>query len=1841
MSLSRSVRDRTVDADAVSNAARLVRAAGHEVSLVETLESRVLLAADLSGVMTPALAFGAEYRPGTGVEHVAWKGTSIEVVEDSWLLTFDRAYRAEEVDAFGRLAGEAAGVPVEAVQVIGRGQWAKLTLGSTPSDAAITRTAGAFGWLRAFEPDVIYQTAAIPNDPLFGDQWWLDNNGQFIADGWYFGEGKVGSDIHAAEAWDITLGSADVIIAVIDTGVDMDHPDLVNNIWTNPNEIPDNGIDDDNNGFIDDVHGWDFGELDNNPDDNYGHGTSVAGMIGATGDNGIGVSGVNWEVSILPIKISTQFGGLSGDAIIGAHDYLTMMIEEQGHNIVASNNSYGAFLPSFYEEEYPDGFEAEKTGIENFVAAGATFVVSAGNSANDNDTYFTSFPASYDIPGIISVAATNPDDTLALFSSYGAREVDLGAPGVATLTTAMGGVYTNFAGTSAASPAVAGAVGLLKAFRPNASAVEIRQALIDSVDQVPSLQGRMVSGGRLNVYRALQIIGNDGPIAIAFDPGPVTSRIDSETGLPIDTVTVTFNKDLDGSTLDDSAALFTFAGTDGVFDTADDSDTLVPVADVALQAGESRVVDVSLDLSGAPQQRLPLGRYRVTLYAGTSSAPKFQDLDGNLLNGDSEGGEDETYDFEVVGVGGNLEPNDTISLATPVAFDGSGSARYGSVTLGDGLSAGLDVDLYKITIPRGGLITAEITAANLTVPSDLDSYLRLFDGNGVELANNDQFNGRDSLIDFFVTTGGTYYVGVSGFPNFDYDPGSAASGRTQSTGAYDIDLRYQQIADDRLTVASELSEPLPIPAVGTLGTQSTTLQVSDARAIKDLNLRLDLDHTYVSDLEITLIAPDGTEQIIFNRHGADGDDFNNVLFDDEAASSVATATPPYSGSLRPTNGLNRFDGKSAVGTWTLLVRDRSALNSGQLNSWALEFTLENDIFGAFESNDTIATARDLTEINGIGSASRQASIGDGGFGTLDRDLFRFTVDSGATLNATATATAPGAGEDPTLNTTLRLFDASGAELKVASPSGTLDSTLSSFVFPAGGVYYIGVSEGDNTGYDPFDVTTGAPAQTTGGYRLTVSVSAGISDAAAVFAGDSLDAGLNSDGTFGTTDSNGDPIGLLYRGTDFLLDQSDGSGLVSIYGLTASGFDFLNNGSRGATALPVSLTNESEPFNNRLSVSGLFRDIQVQRSVTFGVGDAFLAFDVVLTNTGLTDATEVAWLEAFDPNQGTNLDGRGEDTANDVDAAGRYAWASVATTAYPDGLTVALGAPAADGRAIATFVDTDSLVVRDPSQIVAFGVNDPGGASSDLMMSLAFDIGTIAAGESTTLRYFAFLGTSPAEAQAMYDEVNAGTGDGHLTADSANPATETLSNGETAPTLAHRYYYPAGFSSPYIYSFAPMINPHDVPTRVVVIARYEVGDRDDVIADFTIEPQARGGITTNSPDMFAKGFGNAGGSLVRPLEPYALEIRAERPIAATFTYFDTFLLDGQKAAVGESFTATTSDTWTFSSVGKADGRFDFPVYLNISDESIKVTTTLLPTGGGDEVVLTQELGPHRRGGWNLSAVPQLADGDYGMIIEAAGQIVASQSSYDKGTTSGRISASGTIGLPSLGSTTGVTPEGEIGLNSGEEIVGITNANNASARVTFSFLFENGSAYRSQLEVAARARAELDVAALPNFPSGQPYSIAFSSTLPVAMSLPTLIFDDGASTVFSDEAYTLWAFGAGFRPQNGYDQAVTEYLRVFNPSNTQVVVEISIRFDGNFKGTSTPLGQETFRRVVEPRRVAEFDIHDFVTGDRRLQDTFYGFTVKAASPVVAYLGRFDSFFPGAFGTLGVPLGVIGTI
>jgi subtilisin family serine protease/DNA-binding beta-propeller fold protein YncE len=327
------------------------------------------------------------------------------------------------------------------------------------------------------EPDYVVHADRIPDDPMLAQQWVVRNTGQT--------GGTPGDDLDALRAWNVTTGSRDVIVAVIDSGIDASHPDLRDNVYVNPGEIPGNGVDDDGNGLVDDVSGWDFANGDNDPFDDLFHGTHVSGIIGAVGDNGVGVAGMAWRVRILPCKFLNSDGlGLSSNAI-RAIDYATLM----GARVL--NNSWGGGALSL----------AMKDTIDAAAAAGAVFVVSAGNDGEDF-AVAPQYPAAYTLPNVVAVAATDENDDLAAFSNFGGS-VLLGAPGVRVLSTLPGGQYGRLSGTSMSAPIVSGALALLLAAEPDLSLDALRARLIAAAKPVPALQGKTITGGRLDLFRLL------------------------------------------------------------------------------------------------------------------------------------------------------------------------------------------------------------------------------------------------------------------------------------------------------------------------------------------------------------------------------------------------------------------------------------------------------------------------------------------------------------------------------------------------------------------------------------------------------------------------------------------------------------------------------------------------------------------------------------------------------------------------------------------------------------------------------------------------------------------------------------------------------------------------------------------------------------------------------------------------------------------------------------------------------------------------------------------------------------------------------------------------------------------------------------------------------------------------------------------------------------------------------------------------------------------------------------------------------------------------------------------
>lgn len=360
----------------------------------------------------------------------------------------------------------------------------------------------ATGITATAEPDYVVHTCAIPNDPSFASLWGMHNTGGTT--------GTVDADIDAPEAWSIATGSRDVLVGIIDTGIDYTHPDLAANIWTNPGEIPGNGIDDENNGFIDDVHGWDFCNDDNDPIDNHFHGTHCAGTIGAVGNNGIGIAGVTWNVSLVPLRFLTMGGyGNSSDAV----------------EAVAYANQIGVTLTS--NSWSGGGFsQLLKDVIDAAGAQGRLFIAAAGNNGVNTDTW-TDYPAGLSCAAIITVAATDRSDQLASLSNYGANSVDLAAPGVEILSTFPYSRYVPLSGTSMAAPHVSGAAALLKSAYPQLTGGDIKALLLSSVDPLPALVGKTLTGGRLNVAQALQatahaIVAGEDMAATGQYGGPFT-----------------------------------------------------------------------------------------------------------------------------------------------------------------------------------------------------------------------------------------------------------------------------------------------------------------------------------------------------------------------------------------------------------------------------------------------------------------------------------------------------------------------------------------------------------------------------------------------------------------------------------------------------------------------------------------------------------------------------------------------------------------------------------------------------------------------------------------------------------------------------------------------------------------------------------------------------------------------------------------------------------------------------------------------------------------------------------------------------------------------------------------------------------------------------------------------------------------------------------------------------------------------------------------------------------------------------------------------------------------------
>lgn len=343
------------------------------------------------------------------------------------------------------------------------------------------------------EPNYIYRPVNIPNDPELQNLWGLRNTGQTIIVKNDEGEesylGRAGVDIGMEKAWDIQTGSKNIVVAVIDTGIDYKNENLVDNLWVN--EAEKNGVaglDDDNNGYVDDIYGYNFAadKPHGDPMDDHGHGTHCSGTIGASGNDGKGIVGVNWNVRIMGVKFLGPDGGTTEGAI-EAIDYA----RKNGADIMS--NSWGGGGPS----------DALKEAIQRANDAGILFLAAAGNNGTNNDE-MEFYPANYDVPNLISVAALDNSGQLADFSCYGPTKVHIAAPGVAVLSSILDGKMDYWSGTSMATPHVSGVAALVLANEPDLTVAQLRERLLSTAQPLFSLKGMMTTGGMVNAYYALK-----------------------------------------------------------------------------------------------------------------------------------------------------------------------------------------------------------------------------------------------------------------------------------------------------------------------------------------------------------------------------------------------------------------------------------------------------------------------------------------------------------------------------------------------------------------------------------------------------------------------------------------------------------------------------------------------------------------------------------------------------------------------------------------------------------------------------------------------------------------------------------------------------------------------------------------------------------------------------------------------------------------------------------------------------------------------------------------------------------------------------------------------------------------------------------------------------------------------------------------------------------------------------------------------------------------------------------------------------------------------------------------
>ncbi len=853
--------------------------------------------------------------------------------------------------------------------------------------------------IKSVEFDEVVQISDLPNDPDLDQLWGMNST---------YG-------IDAPGAWAQTLGDSSVVVAVIDTGIDLDHPDLVDNLWTNSGEIAGNGIDDDNNGFIDDIHGWDFVNSDGSPDDDNNHGTHVAGTIAASA-NSIGVVGVAPGVQVMGLKFLNSSGsGMTSHAL----QALQYAID---NGALISNNSWGG-----------GGFSsAMETLLTQAETANHVFVAAAGNASTNIDTY-PSYPAAYQNPNVISVASIQSDGSQSSFSNYGTSNVDVAAPGSGILSTISGGGYATFNGTSMASPHVAGIVALMRSLAPTVSTADIKQILVETSTWDSRLDNISASGGRVNASAAVSAVNGSIPsLSITSNATVVT---EGDTVVFSATATDSSNNDISGQVVWKIGDVVQTTGSSFTY--------------TASTPGQIRVRAEATDASGTASTFINLTVNEIERSI-TITSPNGGEI--------YDPGDTEQITWNYVGPTGPVDvtviEKQTVSAeflgesALPIVdhtvltipLDVTSTAAIDSLSVGLRFNHTWDADLLlELVSPSGQTIQlanhvgqsgdnfgsgSESCSGELTVFSDTaetsilygtapfaGSYkpqqlLSAFSGQNPvgqwKIKINDQwtydqgelfcaqliFNGATTAIaaDIPVANGTVSWTvpeslagknlvarvdsglasdeSNSAFTISDGENPPPATTTTTTTTTqppveievispnggetYDHDasvpISWTSTNPDPLTIFAhsvnkapkEMGDSSPIEDYQTL---LIPVEIPDSGTVREISVGLRVDHTWMSDLTISLRHPDGTTVILMDKEGSSGNDLGSgskdcsgqmTVFDDDAQTSVIDGSAPYLGSFSPEESLSTFEGLATSGTWYIEVKDSFGMDEGNV-----------------------------------------------------------------------------------------------------------------------------------------------------------------------------------------------------------------------------------------------------------------------------------------------------------------------------------------------------------------------------------------------------------------------------------------------------------------------------------------------------------------------------------------------------------------------------------------------------------------------------------------------------------------------------------------------------------------------------------------------------------------------------------------------------------------------------------------------------------------------------------------------------------------------------------------------